>query len=401
MVGKVKIILLVIFGSLLFGNANGQWIAENLPTKSNLNSIHLFNDNSGWVVGDNGVMFHKDKDSWINSPKLTDENLYSVFLVDIYNGWAVGSKGTILYFDGNNWIRSSSPTKEKLYCVSFSDKDHGIAVGENGTVIIYENGTWKQLNKQTYGNFFAASATKDLKMIAGGLEATSIPIMNVLDNPGKNLVKTFDPDFVEIRSLATPGKRNAWAVGKPGTIFHFNGSTWEKLSEFEKLSTLNSVSFADENHGIAVGYGGTILTYSTDGWTKEISPVSIRLNGSCVSGNSYYAVGNNGMVVTLKNTSITDPESVKNSNSPLKIESYPNPTSDILNIYIPQEDGFFPNLISITNSFGQVVYRKKLDPANIGQVYQVNTTTFNNGLYLINIISSSTKPAVGKFIVKH
>ena len=47
------------------------------------------------------------------------------------------------------------------------------------------------------------------------------------------------------------------------------------------------------------------------------------------------------------------------------------------------------------------VFSKRINPSNAGQEYKVNTSVFNNGLYIVNITSAGSKTAIGKFIVKH
>jgi photosystem II stability/assembly factor-like uncharacterized protein len=401
MILKNRFILLAFSGLFILESIHAQWITEKCPSLNNLNSIHLINDRSGWIVGDKGTMIYKVDSHWLNYQKITNENLNSVFLLDNNNGWAVGSSGTILRFNGDKWESIASPTKEELYSVSFKDHENGIAVGAHGTVAIYKNGTWVLANKETRGNLYTVSAKDNLSMIGGGLEGINIPIMRMDDNGEKYFIKSFDP-FIEIKSIMQTEQKNAWAVGGQGEIFHFNGNNWKKIESDSKFPSLNSVFFADENNGISVGYGGTILTYAEKTWTKQNSPVKVKLNGAAISRNAYYAVGNNGTIVSRK----LDPEntlaSVPTNTPAIKIETYPNPSTDILNIIIPDDDGYFGDFIYITNVYGQVVLRKNLDPDLGGQVFQVNTSELNNGLYVVNIkIAGSNKTAMGKFIVKH
>jgi photosystem II stability/assembly factor-like uncharacterized protein len=399
---KNKYIILALFGLFSLENMQAQWVTEKCPSLNNLNSVHLINDHSGWIVGDKGTMLFKVINNWVNYQKITDENLYSVFMIGKNNGWVVGSKGTILHFDGEKWESFASPTREKLYSVSFKDSENGIAVGSNGTVVIYKNGTWELAKKATRGNLYAVSAKNDLSMIGGGLEGINIPIMKMLDNADKTLINYFDP-FIEIKSITQTEQKNVWAVGRPGEIFHFDGSEWKKLELDGRLPSLNCVFFSDENNGISVGYSGAILTYSEKSWTKQNSPVKVKLNGATIAGNTYYAVGNNGTIVSCKQIPENSVAPASNNTATIKIETYPNPSADILNIIIPDEDGFNADLISITNVYGQVVSRKNLDPDKGGQVYQLNTSELNNGLYLVNITSAggNGKTALGKFIVKH
>lgn len=397
---KNRYILLILFITFLTGNVHGQWITEQVPSTSNLNSIHLLNENSGWIVGDRGALLYRYEDGWFKYPKITDANLNSVFLIDSNDGWAVGSNGTILHYNGWEWGYYISPTRENLYSVTFSDPDHGIAVGERGTIILYENGMWNLTEKKTRGNLYAVAAREDLSMVGGGLENISLPIMKI-QNTEFDLVNFFDPAFIQIKSLAIPDPNEAWAVGRPGAIFHFDGNSWKKLSKFERLPTLNSVYFSDTSNGIAVGYNGTILTYSANGWNKETALVNVRLNGTTITGNTFYAVGNAGTVVSYKRKTEPVIQPVYNDDSKIVIESYPNPSAEVLNIILPDEGGFDNATLSLTDASGKIILTRKLGPSAAGQVYQVDTGEFSTGFYLISIKTAGNQSASGKFIVKH
>jgi photosystem II stability/assembly factor-like uncharacterized protein len=401
MIFKIKLILVPVFGIFLAGNTNGQWATEKCPSTNNLNSICMVNVNTGWIVGDKGTIIYRKNNFWREYQSITKDDLNSIFFITQDEGWAVGSNGTILHFAGGKWEKLASLTSRALYSVSFRDAEHGIAVGEQGTVIIYENGTWKLAEKTTMGNLFAVSSTSNMSMIGGGLESMSIPVMTMPDYYERTLVKSFDPGYVEIRSLANPDEKNVWAVGRPGTIFHYDGTFWKKVDQFEKLPSLKSVFFSDINKGIAVGYGGTILTYSTAGWTKEAPPVNVTLNGAFISENKYYAVGNNGTIVSLKLATENEASQISKNNNIIKIKTYPNPSTDKLNLIIPYEDGFVAEKISVSNVFGETIYTKNVDPDSGGQEYQIDTSELKDGLYMLSITSFGKMGASGKFVVKH
>jgi photosystem II stability/assembly factor-like uncharacterized protein len=400
MIRKNNYILLAFIGLFCLESLQAQWIKEKSSSLNNLNSIDLINEYLGWIVGDKGTMLYKVGSHWVNYQKITDENLYSVFLLDKNDGWAVGSKGIILHFNGKKWENFASPTSQELYSVCFKDPENGVAVGEHGTVVIYENKSWRLVKKTTRGNLYTVSAKADLLMIGGGLECVNIPIMKIADDTNKTLVNLYDP-IIEIKSIAVTEQKNAWAASSPGEIFHFDGSEWKKL-EFEyKLPTLNCIYFSDANNGISVGYNGTILTYSGRTWTKQDSPVDVKLNGAAIAGKTSYAVGNGGTIISWNQVHDDAFASAGKNSAAIKIEAYPNPSADILNIIIPVEDGFVAEKISITNVYGQVVLNDYMDPDTGGQVYQINTSALYNGLYLVNITSPGKKEASGKFMVKH
>jgi photosystem II stability/assembly factor-like uncharacterized protein len=396
-----KNIPLVAFILLISLKVNSQWIAQNLPTNSNLNAIYLVNENSGWIVGDDGTMFYKLKNEWRKYSKITDENIYSLWMIDINNGWAVGSHGTILNFSAGKWQNYPSPTDEKMNSVCFTDKDHGVAVGDNGTMLVYENCIWTKKERKIIGHLYSVAACSDLSIVSGGRESISIPLMKLSGNYELMPLKSSERDYFNIRSIAFQDLKNLWAVGLTGSIYHSDGNRTEQIHKFEKLPTLNSIHFSEGSRGMAVGHAGIILTFSENDWTIEESPVDLKLNSAFISGNTYCAVGDKGTVVTKKIRSGTGTEGLSNDNRVIRTETYPNPASDILNFYIPVEEGFLPEQISISNSSGKLVYNASIDPSLSGQVQQLDISEYNNGLYLINITTSGNKKATGKFIVRH
>jgi len=389
---SIVLVLLINF------SVDGQWGIENLPVRNNLNSIDLYSEDSGWIVGDNGIILYKTKDNWITYPKITEDDLYSVCLIGRDDGWIVGANGTILRFNGLNWESYPSPTKQKLLSVSFRDADHGLAAGANGVLLVYEKGLWKYVSNNIRGNIYSVNDTKAGAILAGGLECRSVPIMRMSEGPERKPLSTYNPGFVEIKSIVMPENQKMWAVGNKGTIIHFNGTEWNKIALEENTPTLNSVFFKDDNHGIAVGYSGIILTYSPDGWVKETSPTNVMLNDASISGNMYYAVGDGGIVIRKKFEAAPGNPETESANE-LEVKSYPNPVKEKLNVIVPESFEMKPGKIIITNLYGQVVYVKKLNTMSGGQVFEINTSELSNGIYFVRITSSDLSIA-GKFIVK-
>lgn len=395
----MTISLLITFLVLIEVPIHSQWASIPVPTDDNLNSIQMLSENSGWIVGDNGTMLYKYKDTWSKYNKVTNENLYSLCLIDQNTGWAVGSNGTILHFNGTSWKNFESPTNKKLYSVSFRNTEQGIAVGERGTILLYEKGKWALAKRTTMAHLFSVNAGNDLILIGGGLECLSVPIMQMDETTGKKLVSVFTPDNVEIKSISVIDKNRLWAVGRPGAIFYYDGTSWNKPVIDEKMPSLNSIYFKDQDIGLAVGYGGSIFTFTDGIWEKAESPVRNKLNGAVVYGNTYYAVGNNGTLVTMNWIPQTPLADRTNKNDDIKLETYPNPASSFINVRIPAEETFNSGQITITNISGQVIMVKDLDGMTVGQILPISTSELSNGLYLVRI-KADGKTATGRFIIK-
>jgi photosystem II stability/assembly factor-like uncharacterized protein len=117
------------------------WTDINTNVTDNLNGIYFINNNTGFIVGANGVVL-KTVDgglSWSASYPTT-HNLHAVTFVNTTEGWAVGENGTILHTTnaGTNWTVFTSPTTNTLFDVSFVNPFVGYAAGANGTIIKFQ-----------------------------------------------------------------------------------------------------------------------------------------------------------------------------------------------------------------------------------------------------------------------
>lgn len=401
MIHERKYLFLLLLGILSTGTMHAQWSAVKVNVSSNLNSICVLSENSGWIVGDNGTILFKVNDNWLEYPKITDDNLYAVDFINKTDGWVVGQNGTILHYNGIKWEKVVSPTEETLYSVSFVSPTRGMAVGNRNTILSYENGFWSKVGKGIMGNLYTVSCKGDFSMIGGGLENRPVPLMTIQNDALNNISKSLDPGLVFIKGLSVINRKNVWAVGMPGSIYHFDGYNWEKIEPFKRIPSLNCVYFPNDIEGLAVGFDGTILTFYENRWNRENVATKVTLNGASSSNENFYAVGNNGTVLTMKRMTSDDARENNISRSHTIFKSFPNPASDIVTIKIPDDDNSVMSMISITDSKGNVVLLEELTSAELNNGYRINISKFSNGLHLVKITSEGHLKSAGKFLVMH
>ncbi|MEW6607256.1 MAG: PQQ-binding-like beta-propeller repeat protein [bacterium] len=234
----------VIFQTIDGGNT---WLPQQSPTNQNINSVHFLSQNEGWAVGNNSTILHyyipqgQSFPVWESQTSGTPTNLYSVFFVDANNGWAVGDRGTILHYNGS-WTTQNSGVGVDLNCVFFKDSLHGWIAGNknagNGLILETIDGgtTWT---------------------IVGGLPA--------------NL-----PDLYSITS--PPGTTTIWVVGAEGTILRCVNNVWVSITS-PRQKNLYSVHFIDPENGLIAGADGTVLelTLANPNWI-DISLPNITAN---------------------------------------------------------------------------------------------------------------------------
>jgi photosystem II stability/assembly factor-like uncharacterized protein len=397
--GRRVALLFLLTGFVDCGLVQAQWRAQEGYTTNDLNGIFMQNSSSGWIVGENGTILKKTATGWAGVQSPTHENLYSVVMVDGGEGWAVGARGTILHFDGKAWKTFDCPTAYDLYSISFKDPQNGMAVGDFGTILSYKDEKWNIIESGMRGRLFAVSSKKDGIWAGGGLECVKIPLVKIdILNKAKPILDTYDSHSM-VNSLIFLSYDNGWAVGSPGVILHFDGQQWERVNAGDKYPSLNSVYFADENNGISAGYGGTILIYNEHKWTKEVTGTSQDLNACFKTGDTYYAVGDNGTIITNAR------ERVKSLNIlPVKtvgdIKVFPDPCDEVLNILLPAGSEEMAESFSISGINGQVLMQEELSSFRGSRSWQVSTSGLKDGFYLLKLVTDQRASTI-RFIVKH
>src|SRR5437868_5599552 len=198
--------------------------------------------------------------------------LADVAFISTTKGWVVGANGGVGALimattdGGNTWVRQDVPsTVGALNAVRFVSSTNGWAVG----------------NDSAYVKGVIVSTTD------GGASWTA--------KTASGTNGLYDVDFVDTLS--------GWAVGSAagsqptdpsnGVILHTadSGTTWTAQTVPAGIEFVNSVSFADATHGLAVARGSSgpaILVTSTGGatWTAESPPSDVQgLNGvACLRG---------------------------------------------------------------------------------------------------------------------
>jgi len=167
--------------------------------------------------------------------------------------WAVGSLGKILHYDGARWsFYQVEVTDLDLYGLEITSGSSGWAVGADGLVLSYHNGQWYN-----------------------SLHLTGYDLYGVAFDDGRG-----------------------FAVGDHGSLFRYDGATWEDVSLAGVTADLRDVAFAPGGEAWAVGDRGTILHYAGGGWARvDNVPTAERLNAVAVREDGVYAAGDNGVIL--------------------------------------------------------------------------------------------------------
>lgn len=334
---RISIIISLI---LLTCQIQAQWSNQNIvPEGNNLWSTFFIDDNTGWIVGSDGLILNTSNsgNNWNRQNSGTTGTLKSVQFINQSTGWICGENGLILVTGngGNNWTEVSSGTSENLNDIHFADNNTGYIVGNNETILKSIDGGLSWIILQTgfsydlYSIDFLDSlsgyavggrdSSNFLKTTDGGISWIRKTLtLNYSSTPMLNCV-----EFIDLN--------NGW-IGSEGQYLNHSGyinrttdggETWSSLlltrpstsndpelhteedNSFDNQRGIRSIHFKDLMHGFAVGgsrdgWWRSIYTTSDGGgsWQKKygypeqtgLLSVAITNSGKC------YAVGYKGVI---------------------------------------------------------------------------------------------------------
>ena len=300
-----------------------------------LADICVRNEVLGWAVGDRGVIWHTDDAgiTWKQQASPVSCHLSAVFFIDGQRGWIVGgecrpgtagSNGIVLRTDdgGTTWTQIPRILLPRLAGVKFFDRDHGVAFGDcapftpSGVFATRDGGnTWQSLPTDQSGDWLTGDfldaeagafagpagriatlfghkvvhsplATESLRSFRamrlaapttgwavgdGGLLLLTNDLGRSWQTPPTDLPDTIADSF-DFYAVAIAGP-HVWVAGSPGTrIFHSpdGGKSWQAATTGQS-APFARLTFADADHGWAVGDLGSILATRDGGITWQVA----------------------------------------------------------------------------------------------------------------------------------
>jgi len=385
--------------------ANAQWEPQNSGTPNNLNSVYFTDANSGYIVGDSGIIL-KTTDggtNWTIQSSGITYDLYSVHFTDPNRGYAAGRSDTILSTNdgGNIWTLHSSGISEPVASVYFTDTDTGYAACGNLIIQTTNGGTqWSIIYTDTLSRnnltsiFFPDANTgyagSTRSYISGGIDGYIIKT----SNGGTAWTREYEELSRDegLTSLYFISADTGYAVGydwgQGGLILKTTngGADWTHHFIAGNWNTLNSVCFTDAITGYVVGessLGGIIFKTKNGGtdWSQQLPGTQNGLNSiNFPETDTGYIVGNKGTILKTTNgggypAGVDDRLSISNS---LKI--YPNPSRDKITIETT-ENG---HLSILTLSSQKLITCQITGPKT-----QLDISNLPTGIYYVRVISGS------------
>ncbi|MBW2548551.1 MAG: hypothetical protein JRE82_15250 [Deltaproteobacteria bacterium] len=247
--------------------------------------------NDLFIAGSDASLAHYDGTSWrphdapaaVRNTRRND--LHGLFGFGSDDVYAAGESGTILHFDGASWSAIDDPAVGSARLVDLwgSNANNLYAVGERGAVLRFNGIEWMSVDIG-----FAFSG--DWRGISGS-SSTDVLIAGTTVRPGQLAEPRFarfdgttwsDVTVPDKAANGGPRLNDVWsisrtlafAVGSPGWILEWNGST---LSEVPSGTTeaVNSVWGVNANETFAFAVRNAFLRYNGSAWTDATGvPIS-------------------------------------------------------------------------------------------------------------------------------
>jgi photosystem II stability/assembly factor-like uncharacterized protein len=256
------------------------------PVSNRLFAITMTSDESGWIVGDEGVILSCEETTWKKVSSPTTYRLYDIVMTEPDAGWAVGDYGTVLRFTDGMWtLWPQQLPINNLHAVGMLGLDVGWIVGRLGIILAYNGSTWSEVGSPTtYPLFDIAIVSPTLAFAVGGGGS-------VLAYRGDSWKIQPSPTQVTLNAVAMNGPDEGWAVGDRGTILYYDGADWTLVDSpvRDSLQDLLIISWDDI---WAVGQAGLLIHYDGVAWSQIASPAQHSLYGlSRVPDGDLWAVG--------------------------------------------------------------------------------------------------------------
>ncbi len=309
---KISVVLLCL---VCLQTANAGWVRQNANTLAWLHDIYFFDETRGFIAGSGGTFLETENGgkSWTKRKKFTDDKILQIYFSDDYTGWLlcerdIFSRGakSVSYLmkttdGGENWepVELKDAGSARITKVFFNQKERGFAIGESGAFFeLRDDGVWeKSPSPIRYllldGAFFDAGRGAIVSG-GGGVYFT--------EDAGASWIQAniFGSSAAKLNSIFFADQKNGWAVGAGGKIFQTasGGKTWREQSS-KITKDLFDVFFKNATEGWAIGDEGTILHTQTGGnvWIAEETGVKHRLEKILFAGKKGFAAGFGGTIL--------------------------------------------------------------------------------------------------------
>jgi hypothetical protein len=246
-----------------------------------------------------GTILHSDGIGWarMETPSL-DQELNGVWGSSATDVFAVGGGGVILHYDGTGWIRMQSGTTDLLRAVWGSSADDVFAVGADPTfqhpvVLHYDGRHWAPVTPADVSRIALTGVWG-----SSGTDVFVVGFMGtILHYDGIAWARMSLPLADGLLGVWGTSGTNVFAVGVDGMLLHYDGAVWNFVRT-TITHDLMAIGGTADNDVYVVGaanafFGGSqvILHYDGMAWSELKKVVTPGLFGVWAVADEVFAVG--------------------------------------------------------------------------------------------------------------
>ncbi|RLD66154.1 MAG: hypothetical protein DRI84_05355 [Bacteroidetes bacterium] len=411
----ITISILLFFSSALFAQ-NFSWTAQTSGVTSILNDVYFTNSQTGWAVGDAGVILNTTDagQTWLPQASGTTQKLRAVFFINANTGWAVGgstSKAILKTTNGgSSWQSITAPNIVSgiIYDIAFTDVNTGWLVAFDSIYRSTDGGnTWvgegyvTGVLSQTIRNI---AVTSDTTAFVGGsmkpgVNARAAQVFYRRPDNAPYLWGTsgFDPNVTgeEIMSLHFINSDIGFAGGTSGKLYRksdydASGVWYLNKDVSSNASLISAVSFPSESTGmfcavVSASPSYTVVYHTLDtGDTWSNAPDTIPNFTLPIlyapSNDTAWIVGLAGKIyIGVRNT-----VSINTMTLDMAVTIYPNPATDIINVNIVSESIERINY-TLTDMTGRVIEKGQWNVNSSSSTFTLNIADIVSGVYMLQL----------------
>jgi photosystem II stability/assembly factor-like uncharacterized protein len=301
---KIYVFLFILSSILLFQRSSfPQWSQLNSGTTEHLRSIYFFNENTGYVAGNNAIFLLTTNGgtSWNSQTLFNNHHIFDIYFFDQNTGLVAGKQILKTTNAGLNWfVVHSESGNDTVNSFFFTSNLIGYASINYDQVIKTVNGgnSWSYIG--AYDNNFSVYFTSSTTgYVCGDNQVWKTT------NEGINWNSQWWSSAHNLLSIIFTDINNGFMVGSTGDYFKTTnaGNNWIKTLILSSTDDFYKIKKSSDNKLYVVGETGTILMSSDLGitWIPMNSSTNKDLLAIYIINNNVgYIVGKDGII--LKST---------------------------------------------------------------------------------------------------
>ena len=420
----LTISIILLFSSTIFAQ-NFNWTPQNSGVTTSLNDVFFVNNQTGWAVGNDGVILNTvdGGQTWTLQTSDATEILRAVFFINANTGWAVGGslkKAIIKTTDGGaTWqsLPADNVPSAQMNDIAFYDENTGWLVTRDSIYRTTDGGnTWvheKYVTSVSAPNTKVIAVTSDTMAFIGGSSRSSASTReaNVFYRIPENVLNLWNTSVFDVNvkndevnsidfissDIGFTGTRNGKLFKK--TDFH-PGGVWELNYQLaDENQSIWSVTFPDENNGTfnssteISGVTNGLFYHTSDGgetWssTPDTIPDFLLVTVFAPDSANVWAVGSGGKIYK----GVRQPLGIRNTSLNVDVNIYPNPATNRINVEINAESNETYNY-SLSDLTGRIIKKGRWDSNSPSARFTLNISDVRQGMYFLTLSTTEGKSA--------